>query len=64
MVLGMRERTDPTKLAMLRRIPVLRSTPDADLEAAAEAVGAVAASAPVRPPRLVRRVLGLDAAPA
>jgi CRP-like cAMP-binding protein len=34
----MRERTDPTKLAMLRRIPALRSASDADLEGVAAAV--------------------------
>ena len=38
MLLGMRERTDPTKLAMLRRIPALRSAPDATLEQVAAAV--------------------------
>lgn len=34
----MRERTDPTKLAVLRRIPALRSAPDASLEQVAAAV--------------------------
>lgn len=38
MLLGMRARTDPTKLAMLRRIPALRSAPDARLEEVAAAV--------------------------
>ena len=38
MVLGMREHSDPTKLAMLRRIPALRSAPDARLEQVAAAV--------------------------
>lgn len=41
MVVGMRARTDPGKLALLRRIPALRSAPEAVLVAVAAAVDVV-----------------------